>query len=111
MPMIEVTEYEELIFLGIQGMRQAIKKEILEEVDDTRLANSKQTLITQGELANKWSCSKKHVGEILKKYGIEAVGKSGKEYEYDINQAQEAKNTHDGLVIYQDKLNRKMRAM
>ena len=95
-----------------------IEKLITEEVsnqmeilEETYFAKSQQTLFTLQELADKWGCSKGHVHRILKKYNVEPIGKRGKENEYDGSRAEEVKAIHDGKVIYQDKLDWKMRAM
>ncbi|MFG5562685.1 MarR family transcriptional regulator [Enterococcus sp. DIV1444a] len=111
MPIIEVTEYEQMMLLGWRGMAQTTKEEALKETEETYFAKSKQTFFTLQELADKWGCSKGHVHRILKKYNVEPIGKRGKENEYDGSQAEEVKAIHDGKVIYQDKLNWKMRAM
>ncbi|HFE9853029.1 TPA: MarR family transcriptional regulator [Enterococcus faecalis] len=111
MPMMEVTEYEQMMLLGWRGMAKIAKEEALKETEETYFAKSQQTLFTKAELSAKWRCSKGHVDRILKKYGIEPVGKSGKENLYSISESQEAKNMHDKKMIQKEKLNWKIRAM
>ncbi|WP_445448757.1 MarR family transcriptional regulator [Enterococcus faecalis] len=83
----------------------------MEIIEESHFAQSQQTLFTKAELSAKWRCSKGHVDRILKKYGIEPVGKSGKENLYSISESQEAKNMHDNKMIQKEKLNWKIRAM
>ncbi|HFE9852981.1 TPA: MarR family transcriptional regulator [Enterococcus faecalis] len=111
MPMMEVTEYEQMMLLGWRGMAQAKQEETLEVVEETRHAQRMQTLFTQAQLAEKWGCSDVTTRKILSKSSVEPIGKRGRELEYNIEEAEEAKRAYYGEALYQRKLNQKIRAM
>ncbi|MEB7428341.1 MarR family transcriptional regulator [Enterococcus faecalis] len=95
----------------IEKMVEEQVSEQMRIIEEKYFAKSKQTRFTQAELAEKWGCSKGYVNRLLKKYGIEPIGKRGKEYEYDGDQAEEVKAVYDDEVLYQEQLNWKIRAM
>ena len=111
MPMMEVTSGEEMIIQGLRLLLEKSNEAQLKKIGDVYFAKSKQTLFTTSELAQKWGCSKKHVGEVLKAGRIVAVGKRGPENEYNIEEAQQAKNEHDAKVIYNRRIAEKIKAM
>lgn len=111
MPMIEVTEHEKMILYGLRSMIAENNDEQLKAVEDTYFAKSKQTLFTKAELADKWGCSESHVGRVLDLANVESVSKRGKSFEYDIEQADEAKRSHDGQAIIKHKINMRAKAI
>lgn len=111
MPTIEVTEHEKMILYGLRGMLSEHNDEQLKIVEETYFAKSKQTLFTKAELADEWGCENQKVDRILKKAGVDPISKRGKEFEFDIDLAQKAKNQYDGEILHKHELNWKMRAM
>lgn len=108
---MEVTEHEKMILYGLRSMIAENNNEQLKVLEDTYFAKSKQTQFTTGELAAKWECSVKHVKDVLKSGGVKAIGKRGRENNYDGTEAQTAKDDHDSKAIYRQLLTNKLRAM
>lgn len=101
-----------------EELANVIKKMVAEQVseqmkvlEETYFAKSKQTLFTKSELADKWGCEVGTVNRILKNADVKPVGKRGKEFEYPLELAEEAKEHHDHKELEKHKLNWKMRAM
>ena len=111
MPMIEVTEHEKMILYGLRSMIAENNDEQLKAVEDTYFAKSKQTLFTKAELADKWGCSETHVIRVLDAGNVDSVSKRGRSFEYDIEQANEAKRIHDGTAIINHKINMRARSI
>lgn len=111
MPMMEVTEHEEMILYGLRSMIAKNNDEQLKAVENTYFAELKKSIFTTSELAAKWGCSKKHVRTVLKDGGVKPVGKSGHEHEYDGAAAQSAKDAHDAEVLYNRRISEKLKAM
>lgn len=111
MPMMEVTEHEEMILYGLRSMMAKNNDEQLKAVENTYFAKSKQSIFTTSELAANWGCSKKHVQTVLKDGGVKPVGKRGHEHEYDGAAAQLAKEEYDAKVLYNRRISGKLRAM
>lgn len=111
MLMMEVTEYEKMILLGLRSMIAENNAEQLKALEGTHFAKSKQTLFTKAELADKWGCSVQTADRILKRGKIDPVGKRGRALEYDIKQTEEAKRSHDGKAIINHKINMRAKAI
>ncbi|KAF1295153.1 hypothetical protein BAU15_05215 [Enterococcus sp. JM4C] len=101
-----------------QELANIIEKMINEQVseqmkilEDTYFAKSKQTLFTKEELANKWRCSITTTHRILKASNIKPKEKSGKNFLFDIEKAEEAKSSYDGEELRKHELNRKVQTM
>ncbi|HBI2020717.1 TPA: MarR family transcriptional regulator [Enterococcus faecalis] len=95
----------------IEKMVEEQVSEQMRIIEEKYFAKSKQTRFTQAELAEKWGCSKGYVHRLLKQQGIKPIGKRGKEYEYEISEAEKVKAVYDNEVLYQEQLNWKIRAM
>ncbi|WP_321382700.1 MarR family transcriptional regulator [uncultured Enterococcus sp.] len=111
MPVMEVTEGEQQMIFGFRKCLEENNESQLKIVEETYFAKSKQTIFTKAELAKKWSCSTRLVSQILNDHEVKPVGKRGKEHEFDIEQAQAAKENHDKRVLRAHELSMKIRAM
>lgn len=105
-----MTTTEELANVIEKMVAEKISEQ-MKVLEETYFAKSKQTLFTKAELAEKWGCVISTVDVILKEKSVFPKGKRGKEFEYDVEQAQEAKDYHDGKILNKHELNWKMRAM
>nr|DAM28516.1 MAG TPA: Protein of unknown function (DUF3853) [Caudoviricetes sp.] len=95
----------------IKRMVDEIVDEKMKVIEDTYFAKSKQTLFTKAQLAEKWGCSVGTVDKILKNGGVEPVAKRGKNFEYPIVLAQEAKDYHDSRGIKDHQVSVRARAI
>lgn len=111
MPVMEVTEGEQQMIFGFRKCIEENNESQLKVVEDTYFAKSKQTIFTRAELAKKWGCSARLVTQILSDHKVKPIGKKGKEHEFDIEQAQEAKDKHDNQKLDNHELSVRMRAM
>ncbi|MGM0122695.1 hypothetical protein IGI37_000060 [Enterococcus sp. AZ194] len=95
-------------------IEKMVKEQVSEHMkilEDTYFAKSKQTIFTTSELCDRWGCSKVTVATILKHGNVKPISKRGKEHEYNIEQAEQAKRSYDKNVLHQHELSVKVRAM
>lgn len=105
-----MTPKEELANVIEKMVDEKVSQQI-KVLEDTYFAKSKQTLFTRSELADKWGCSVVTVNRIIKNARVEPTSKRGKEFEYDIEIAQEAKNYHDNKELKKHELSVKANGM
>lgn len=95
-------------------LSRLVSEEVTEQMkilEETYFAKSKQTIFTKAELAERWGCSTATVSTALKKANVNPVGKRGKEHEYNLEDAENAKSSHDGKVLADHELSWRVRAM
>lgn len=111
MPTIEVTEHEKMILDGLRGMLSQSNAKQLETVEELYFAKSKQTLYTKKELAKRWGCTTPTVDNYLKTCCVQPVDKSGKEFLFDLEEAEESKRIYTKEKLSEHRIETRVRAM
>lgn len=111
MPTINASEGELLVLQGLRKLFGENNEKQLDVLEKNFFTPTKHVNFTKKQLMDRWGCKASKVDNVLNHGNVQPIGLRGRENEYAIEEADDAKRSYEQSIFLSGKLERKARTM